>query len=108
MNRRKTAAILVSLILLNLMPVFFAQQTGSPRSRPGAVIGFLSAAEFPGSDWLARVNAAAAALPNGGTIEVPDSIAGPATTRGAIPSDVTLEFTGSATFGFCQINVAAF
>jgi hypothetical protein len=72
------------------------------------VVGFVSAGVFPGSDWLAKVNAASAALVNGGTVEVPDSLAGPATTIGDIPSNVTLEFTGSGTFGFCQINVGTF
>src|SRR5207302_1722523 len=88
-------------------PWLWFKQQGS-RSRPAGTAGFVSAAEFNGSDWLARVNAAAAALTNGGTIEVPDTIAGNATTLGAIPTNVTLEFTGSGAFGLCQINVGPF
>jgi hypothetical protein len=64
-----------------------------------------SAANFPGRDWIAKVNAAAT---HGGTIEIPDSIAGAASTLGTIPSNAILEFTGSATFSFCRINLGQF
>jgi hypothetical protein len=74
----------------------------------GSTRGVLNAGAFVGMDWVEKVNSAARTLPNGGTIEVPDSIAGLATTTGTIPSNVSLEFTGSATFGFCQINLGKF
>jgi hypothetical protein len=106
-HHRKTPATLVLLTLLHLSAVLFAQQSYSTPARAGLTAGFVSAARFSGPDWLAKVNAAATLL-KGGTIEVSDSIAGPATTIGTIPSNVTLEFTGSGTFGFCQINVGQF
>ena len=72
----------------------------------------LNAADFAGADWLSRVNRAAAGLvaggSAGGSIEVPDSIAGRADTRGVIPSNVSLLFSGSATFSFCEIDIGAF
>lgn len=101
-------ATLVLLTLLEFAAMLVAQQSNSGPPRPGSVAGFVSAAQFSGSDWLARVNAASGTLVNGGTIEVPDSIAGRATTIGTIASNITLEFTGSGTFGFCQINVGQF
>jgi hypothetical protein len=95
---------------LSAQPDNSRARRASPVAGPvgGPAAGFISAAQFAGPDWLAKVNTAASTLLKGGTIEVPDSIADTATTVGAIPSNVTLEFTGSATFRFCQINVGEF
>ena len=68
----------------------------------------IDAATFPGADWLTKVNAAAATLTHGGTIEVPDVIAGASSAIGTVPGNVTLQFSGSATFSFCQINLGPF
>jgi hypothetical protein len=88
-----------------------AQSSDPSLERPRPIAeGVLDAAHFSGQDWLAKVNAAAVALSksNGGTIQIPDSISGNAATSGTIPSNVTLEFTGAGTFGFCQIDVGQF
>jgi hypothetical protein len=97
--------------VLTLLAANAALSTAQTPSTPGRFVpaaGIVSAGQFSGGDWLAQVNAAAATLLKGGTIEVPDSVAGSAVTVGAIPSNVTLEFTGSGVFGFCQINVGQF
>jgi hypothetical protein len=110
---KKQMAVAAGGIFALLFTVVFSvvasgQQNDSRQSRPKEALGFVSAANFPGEDWLAKVNAAAGSLIQGGTVEVPDSIAGSARTTGTIPSNVTLEFTGSSTFGFCQINIGPF
>lgn len=102
------ARFLALLILLATVAVLSAQQASSTPLTTASAASFVSAAQFSGADWVAKVNAAAATLLKGGTIEVPDSIAGQATTTGAVPSNVTLEFIGSGIFGFCQINVGQF
>ncbi len=79
-----------------------------PLQAESVASGVVSAATFPGSDWLAKVNAAALALPRGGTIDIPDSIAGGTAAVGAVPGNIALIFTGRATFSFCQINVGPF
>lgn len=94
------------MTLLESLALLAQHDTSVQFTRPTS--GLVNAAEFSGPDWLARVNAAVAALPKGGTIEVPDSIAGTAATVGDVPANATLEFTGSGTFGFCQINVGRF
>lgn len=109
--RRTTAGVCPFLLLFVLSGPLPAQSSDPSLERYGTIAGDVrSAARFPGPDWLAKVNAAAATLSKsrGGTIEVPDSIAGTAVTSGAIPSNVTLEFTGSGTFGLCQLNVGQF
>jgi hypothetical protein len=70
--------------------------------------GAVNAGMYSGPDWISRVNAAAATLERGGTVEVPDSLAGPAHTIGVIPSGVSLQFMGGATFGFCEIRLGKF
>ena len=108
---RMTSLVAGLLLLSALIPPLQAQSSDPSleRSRPIAA-GVLDAAHFPGPDWLAKVNSAAVTLSRsrGGTIQIPDSIAGTAATSGTIPSNVTLEFTGSGTFGFCQIEVGQF
>jgi hypothetical protein len=104
----KRQRFIILLTLLDTTTFLFAVQDSSTVAFTRPTAGFVDAAQFSGPDWLARVNAAAATLVNGGTVEVPDSLAGSATTTGAIPSNVTLEFTGSAIFDFCQINVGTF
>jgi hypothetical protein len=77
----------------------------------GIPTGTVNAATYSGANWLLQVNAAITALgAGGGTIEIPDSIAGDAsaTTTVSVPSNVTLVFPGSATFGFCTFTVGAF
>ena len=93
-----------------ITPLLAQSRDPSPERSEPITEGVLSAAHFPGPDWLAKVNAAAATLSKskGGTIQVPDSISGTAATSGTIPSNVTLEFTGSGTFGFCQIDAGQF
>ncbi len=93
---------LLNSILLTLF-VFVA-----PTAPVRQVAGTVSAADFPGVDWVAKMNAAAATLTGGGTVDMPDSISGNATTIGMIASNITLEFTGSATFRLCQLNVGKF
>jgi hypothetical protein len=70
----------------------------------------VDASAFAGTHWTDKVVAAYTALGGGGgTIIVPDSIAdnGSATTP-SIPSNVTLQFPGSAVFISCTINVGTY
>jgi hypothetical protein len=96
--------------LLAALCLALSAQQSQPQVNPAetSFAGIVSAAHYSGPDWVAKVNAAAAIMSKGGTIEVPDSLAGPAMTIGSIPSNVTLAFTGTRTFGFCQINVGQF
>src|SRR5882724_2743956 len=70
----------------------------------------LDASAFAGTAWTDKVVAAYTALGGpGGTVIVPDSIADDgAATAPIIPSNVTLRFTGSATFTFCNILLGKF
>jgi hypothetical protein len=105
-------ALVSGFLLLSVsITQVLAQSSDTSLEQAGPITeGVLNAAHFSGLDWLAKVNAAAATLSKskGGTIQIPDSISGAAVTSGSIPSNVTLEFTGSGTFGFCQIDVGQF
>ncbi len=91
-------------LLLSILIPFLAHFPAMQNPATGAV----NAGMYPGPDWISRVNAAALALERGGTVEVPDSLAGSASTIGVIPSGVALHFTGAATFGFCEIRLGKF
>lgn len=71
----------------------------------------IDASAFAGTHWTDKVVAAygSAACSSGCNILVPDSIAddGAATTP-SIPTNVTLQFTGNATFGFCELDTGRF
>lgn len=68
----------------------------------------LYASSFSGVDWVAKLNAACGALPNGGTVVVEDVLAGSATTVGNVPSNVTVVFSGNGVFGINTINLGRF
>lgn len=68
----------------------------------------LYASSFSGVDWVAKLNAACASLPSGGTVIVDDVLAGNATTAGTIPSNVTVKFTGCGVFGINTLNIGKF
>lgn len=71
----------------------------------------LDASQFSGTAWTDKVVSAygAAACSSGCTVLVPDSIAGDGSaTTPSLPSNVTVQFTGSADFTFCQITMGKF
>ena len=59
----------------------------------GSTNWILNAAGYGGADWVAKVNATAAALPQGGTVWIPRTLAGTATSGALnIPGNVALWF----------------
>jgi hypothetical protein len=70
----------------------------------------VDASTFPGATWTAKVNSAVSFLSTGGgTITVPDSIAGDGSgTNITLNNNDNLTFTGSATFTSCTINAGKY
>ena len=69
--------------------------------------GLLDVSQFVGRDWVDCINQGVAAI-SAGTLLVPDSIKGNATTIGNIPNGFNIVFEGVGPFGLDRLNVGSF